>query len=110
MRDIFDSADKFLLPLDFINMKLTGNAVTDYTAAGGTMAFDMKKREWNTDLLGFAGVDPSRLASVGCMGDFVGTVLSEVAAELGIRESLRSFSEGRIRSLPRSVPESETAQ
>ena len=56
MRDIFDSADKFLLPLDFINMKLTGNAVTDYTAAGGTMAFDMKTREWNADLLGFAGV------------------------------------------------------
>ena len=29
MRDIFDSADKFLLPLDLINMKLTGNAVTE---------------------------------------------------------------------------------
>ena len=99
MRDIFDSADKFLLPLDFINMKLTGNAVTDYTAAGGTMAFDMKKREWNADLLGFAGVDPSKLASVGCMGDFVGTVLSEVAAELGITGKLEVFLGGQDQKL-----------
>ena len=48
--DVFAKAEKFLLPLDFINMKLTGRPVTDYTIAGGTMAFDLRRREWSEEL------------------------------------------------------------
>ena len=35
--EIYRQAEKILLPLDFIQFKLCGKAVTDHTMAGGTM-------------------------------------------------------------------------
>ena len=97
--DVFAKAEKFLLPLDFINMKLTGRPVTDYTIAGGTMAFDLRRREWSEELLGFAGLSAEKLPKVGCMGDFVGKVKPEVAAELGIIGKLEVFLGGQDQKL-----------
>lgn len=99
MADVFARTAKFLLPLDFINMKLTGRALTDFTIAGGTMAFDMQNRCWNEEMLSFAGVDSSKLPEVGCMGDFVGTVKKEVADELGIYGKLNVFLGGQDQKL-----------
>lgn len=83
-RELYDKADKFLLPLDYLNLRLTGRAVTDYTMAGGTMAYDIQNKCYDPRLLQAAGVDEARLAEVSCMGTPVGMLLPQVARETGL--------------------------
>lgn len=97
--DIFAAAERFCLPLDFINLRLTGAHITDYTIAGGTMAFDLQRREYSGELLDFAGVSLHKLPKIGCMGDYVGTVLPEVAENLGITGELRVYLGGQDQKL-----------
>lgn len=85
-RSLYDRAHKFLLPLDYLNLRLTGRAVTDYTVAGGTMAYDIQNKCYDPKLLQAAGVAENKLAAVACMGTLVGTLLPEVAEQTGLPE------------------------
>ncbi len=82
--ELLKKADKLLFPLDYLNYRLTGRAVTDYTIAGGSMAFDIQKKAWNDELLSLAGINAKKLPEVCCMGKPVGTILDEVSKETGL--------------------------
>jgi len=97
--ELFERAYKFLLPLDFLNMRLTGRAICDYTIAGGTMAYSIVDKKYDTELLAFAGVDEDRLPEVGCMGDFVGKILPEVAARTGLSSDCEVYLGGQDQKL-----------
>ncbi len=97
--ELFEKAHKFLLPLDFLNMRLTGRAVCDYTIAGGTMAYNIVDKKYDCELLAFAGVDEERLPEVGCMGDLVGKVLPDVAAFTGISPDCEVYLGGQDQKL-----------
>lgn len=97
--ELFERAYKFLLPLDFLNMRLTGRAVCDYTIAGGTMAYNIVDKKYDAELLAFAGVDERRLPEVGCMGDFVGKLLPEVAALTGLSTDCEVYLGGQDQKL-----------
>ena len=97
--EVLSHAAHICLPLDFLNLRLTGRHITDYTIAGGTMAFDISRLEYDGELLDFAGVPAAKLPEVGCMGDLVGTVLPEVAAELGITGEMKVFLGGQDQKL-----------
>lgn len=97
--EVISHAAHICLPLDFINLRLTGRHITDYSIAGGTMAFDLRRREYDHELLDFAGVDAAKLPKVGCMGDLVGTVSSKVAAELGITGEMKVYLGGQDQKL-----------
>ena len=97
--EVFSHASYICLPLDFINLRLTGSHVTDHTIAGGTMAYDITRREYDANMLAFAGVPAEKLPQVGCMGDLVGTVLPDVANELGIKGDMKVFLGGQDQKL-----------
>ncbi len=97
--DLYEKTYKFLLPLDFLHMQLTGVPMTDYTMASGTLLFDLKGKKWDDQLLAFSGLDPSKLPEVGCMGDFVGHLLPEVATELGIEGNASVYLGGQDQKL-----------
>lgn len=82
--ELYESARYFLLPLDYLNLRLTGRAVSDYTVAGGTMAYNMEKRTYDPMLLQAAEVDERKLAEVSCMGTSVGKLLPSVAEQTGL--------------------------
>ncbi len=82
--ELLTHAHKLLFPLDYLNFRLTGRAVTDYTIAGGSMAFDIKRKVWDDALLRYAGINASKLPEVCCMGETVGPVLPDFAEETGI--------------------------
>ncbi len=83
--EIYARADKILFPLDFLNQKLCGRAVCDYTIAGGTMLYNIREKRWDEDLLEFSGIDVEKLPDVACMGTPIGTLLPEVADYCGIQ-------------------------
>jgi xylulokinase len=97
--DIFSAAWKFLLPLDFLNFRLCGKAVTDYTNAGASMMYNVRERHWDYDLLDYAGIDESLLPQVGCMGDCLGKILPDTARMLGISSDCLVYLGGQDQKL-----------
>ncbi len=97
--ELFERAHKFLLPLDFLNMRLAGRAICDYTIAGGTMAYNIVEKKYDDELLAFAGVTADRLPEVGCMGDLVGNILPEVAKLTGISPDCEVYLGGQDQKL-----------
>lgn len=97
--DIFDAAERFCLPLDYINLRLTGVHAADYTIAGGMMAFDLQSREYSAELLDFAEIPVCKLPEIGCMGKYIGSVLPEVAEMLGITGAMRVYLGGQDQKL-----------
>lgn len=85
--EIFGSAYKFLMPLDFLIAKFTGRAVTDYSMATGTMLYDLKKLCWSQEILNFYGIDENTLPEVAPSYEKAGYVLPEVAEKLGLKEN-----------------------
>lgn len=82
--EVYKKTYKLLFPLDYLNMKLTGKFVTDYTIAGGTMLYNIKELCWDKEILDYCGIDESILPDVCPMGTDIGKILPEVADAMGI--------------------------
>ncbi len=77
----------YLEPVDYLTMRFTGVAAAtamSMTAAWLTDNRNLAVLEYDQRLVRLAGVDPTRLPPLVASGSVVGTVLPEVAAELGI--------------------------
>ena len=73
-----------LLPKDDVRRRLTGEFATDVSDASGMLLLDVKNRTWSKELLSKLEIDPSILATVYESEQVTGTLLPEVAAELGL--------------------------
>lgn len=82
--EIFREASLFLMPLDFLMMKLTGRAATDASMASGTLLYDMKACRWHKPTLTQYGIPERKLARILPCGSVAGTVLPQVAARIGL--------------------------
>lgn len=93
------NAVKFLFPLDYLNFKFTGKAVTDYTVASGSMLFNLSKRKWDDTLMSWCGINADMLPEVKNTGESAGKILPEVARELGINEDIEIIVGGQDQKL-----------
>lgn len=75
---------KFLCVEDFLNFRLTSNPITDHSIATRTMMFDIRRKEWSSDILETAGIDRSKLPDLAPSGSFVGQVREDVAKKVGL--------------------------
>ncbi|NLC44055.1 MAG: hypothetical protein GX783_07200 [Clostridiales bacterium] len=82
--EIYDNTYKFLMGLDFLVYRFTGQCATDYTMASGTLCFDTVKHEWISEFFEKYDIDMDKFPSIHNFGDVIGTVLPEVAEELGL--------------------------
>lgn len=80
---------KIMLPKDYIAYKLTGIHCTDVSDASGMLLFDVKNRRWSQEMCDICGISESQLARCYESYETVGTVLPEIAGELGISSSVR---------------------
>ena len=87
--EVYDKAYKILFPLDYLNMKLTGKFITDYTIAGGTMLYNIVEKRWDEELLALSGIDAEKLPEVAVMGTDIGRITPHAADELGISPDCR---------------------
>lgn len=85
----FAKIKKIMLPKDYIAYKLTGVHCTDVSDASGMLIFDVKNRCWSKEMCEICGVKEEQLAKVYESYEAVGTVLPEIAKELGIPESVK---------------------
>ncbi len=87
--DLFRKAFKFMLPGDYIAMKMTGEIITTISGLSEAILWDYKKHGLADEVLNAAGI-PARLVpevftNFGKHGELSG----EAAAELGLREGIR---------------------
>jgi len=93
---------KFLCFGDYALYRLTrgqaaggaGGAATDYSLAGRTMFFDIRKRRWNEELLGLAGVRLDQMSEPVPSGTPVGEVPAKIAKRLGLPKGVTVVAGG----------------
>ena len=84
---IFEKAWKFLMPMDFLVARFTGNCITDHSMASGTLMYDLKNLSWSREILDKYGIDEEKLPSLAFAGESAGCVLPDVADRLGLDKS-----------------------
>lgn len=80
---------KLLLPKDYLCYRLTGKFATDVSDASGTLYFDVKDRQWSEEMCEILGIKEEWLPKVYESYEAVGTLLPEIAKELGVPETVK---------------------
>ncbi|MGI6694968.1 MAG: xylulokinase [Christensenellales bacterium] len=86
--EIFNRAAFFLSVADYISYKLTGVRAVDMSNAGINQLADIKKGEYDPDILAFAGIDASRLAELTASGQPIAQLSQQAAKALGLPDGV----------------------
>ena len=85
--ELYEKAWRFLMPMDFLVAKLTGNCVTDHSMASGTLMYDIKNKVWSRQVLDKYKIPEGKLPELKWSGEVAGTLLPEIARELELSEN-----------------------
>lgn len=85
----YSKIKKITFAKDYVRHVFTGDFVTDYIEAEGSMFFDFDKKCWDKKYLDVLGLDESYLPKVVNPEAFVGTIKSDVAKKLGINKNAK---------------------
>ena len=85
----FARISKIMLPKDYINFCLTGVHACDYSDASGMLLLDVQNKCWSKEMLNICSVSESQMPRLFESFDCIGTVLPEMAAKLGIPETVK---------------------
>ncbi len=85
----FAKVAKIMLPKDYVAYRLTGVHCTDVSDASGMLFLDVKNRCWSKEMCDLCGIDEKILPKLFESYECVGTVLPEVAEELGISANVK---------------------
>lgn len=77
---------KILFAKDYVRHQLTGDYVTDYIEAEGSMMFDINKMAWSRELCGVLEIDTDLMPKIVKPTDIVGTITKEASVLTGLFE------------------------
>jgi xylulokinase len=75
---------RWLHVADYVAYRLSGGQATDWSLASRTMAFDIRKRAWDDEILGAVGINRTLFAAPVASGTEVGKVTAEAATATGL--------------------------
>ena len=87
--ELFARIDKIMLPKDYLNYMLTGVHCTDVSDASGMLLFDVEHKRWSREMLEICDLKESQMAKVFESYEVVGTLKPDMAAALGLPESVK---------------------
>jgi len=82
---IFDRVAHFLLPKDYVRLRLTGEFATEVSDASGTLLLDVTNRKWSKEMLSALGIDASILPRVYESPEITGEISRETALVTGLK-------------------------
>ena len=82
----WEKTKRIMFAKDYVRHCLTGDYVTDYIEAEGSMMFDINKMEWSEELCGILDIDTEMMPKLVRPADIVGRVTSEAAKLSGLAE------------------------
>ena len=77
---------KIMFAKDFVRHFFTGDYVTDYIEAEGSMMFDINTMQWSKELCGVLGLDTEMMPEIVKPTDIVGKITKEAAEKTGLSE------------------------
>lgn len=83
--DLYSKVKKVTFAKDFVRGKFTGDFVTDYIEAQGSMLFDFDKKEWDNHLLALVGLSKENMPKIVNPLERVGQVREKAAFDTGLR-------------------------
>ena len=86
--DIYDKIAKFMLPGDFISMKLTGAITTSVSALSEGIFYDFKNKALSKDIIKYFGFDESLFPVAQPVFSSHGNLLSSVARHLQLKPGI----------------------
>lgn len=90
--EVYARTFKFLEPMDYLNLRLTGQIAASYATMFTYWLTDIRnpnRIDYVPELLAMAGVDRAKLPDLRPVNAVLGTIKPEVAAELGLAPSTR---------------------
>ena len=84
--ELIHQASLFLLPKDFLRYRLTGEAATDPSDAGGAFLYHPTRHDWATEILELIGVPLEKMPPIRQPHNLAGQVTKAAAAETGLAE------------------------
>ena len=84
--EVYDRIDKFMLPGDYIAMRLSGQVATTVSGLSEGILWDFKHDRLAGELLAHYGIDPGLVAEVKPTFGVQGTVSAAAAAETGLAQ------------------------
>jgi xylulokinase len=84
----FGRARLALQPRDLVGLALTGTAATDGTHAAATLAYDLRRGDWDAELLADLELDPDLFPAIRPSGAVLGTLAPRVASRTGLPADL----------------------
>ena len=90
--EVYQRTATFLEPMDYVAMRFTGRATANQCTAFMSLVTDNRRlnvTEYDSGLLAQSGIDRSKLPELVPLDSIVGTVLPDVAAELGLSPDTR---------------------
>jgi len=83
--EAFGKMSKFVLPKDYIRMKLTDTVLTDAGDAAGTTMYSRDEGAWDYPLVDFVGIPREKLPDVHPADKVIGEVTLRASAETGLK-------------------------
>ncbi|MEW9501712.1 xylulokinase [Jeotgalibacillus marinus] len=93
-RETFAHAAIFMLPKDYLRYRMTGQIVSEYSDAAGTLLLNVSEKEWSQELCAQFGIDPAICPPLIESHDYVGTITTSFANETGLSPSTKVFTGG----------------
>ena len=82
--EIYKKVKKVTFAKDFVRGKFTGDFVTDYIEAQGSMLFDFDKKEWDKGLLSLVSLTEAHMPKIVNPLERVGQVREQAAKDSGL--------------------------
>ena len=77
---------RIMFAKDYVRHQLTGDYVTDYIEAEGSMMFDINTMQWSEELCGVLGIDTSIMPKIVKPSDIVGRITKNASEITGLCE------------------------
>lgn len=85
----FAKIAKIMLPKDYLAYKLSGSFCSDVSDASGMLLMNVKNRCWSKEMMDICQITEEQLPKLYESYEVVGTLKTEIAAELGLSENVK---------------------
>lgn len=91
---LYKQARTFLLPKDYVRLRLTGHVAMEYSDAAGTLLLDIRNKTWSEEICKALDVDIRLCPPLVESTEYVGTLLPEIAEQTGLPVNVKVFAGG----------------
>ncbi|QJD84831.1 xylulokinase [Cohnella herbarum] len=92
--DVYQRATQFLLPKDYLRLRLTGSSHMDLSDAAGTLMLDVAGKHWSAEVLTAFGIPSVFCPPLVEAGAYVGNISAEASRATGLSSETKVFAGG----------------